>query len=532
MSCATLSARALARCTLPALLAAAVSAGTHVVDPSGAGDFLGVSDALASPAVVAGDRVLVLPGTYFGALVVDRAIALEAVDGAGATTLDGSGAAPVVTLSAGAFLRGFTITGGDGPERAGGVLVTSTDPVWIEDCVIADNHPTGDAVVDLTVPGGGVVVQSDAHAWIVRSIVEENTSKSAGGISCGGRSQLHLIASKVRGNGAVGTITGGMVWGASGRIVDCEITGNWGSGGGAIFFAGGAPAPVGATLEILSSTIVANHGDSPMGSTGGLYLDDGGTLTIANTIVKDNSGSLPGDILVSPDFASPPVVGTVDLHHSHVGSLGSGVPPGLFMVPSFAAPEFTGPISHMDAPTSAGDFTLSPTSPELDAGADASHPLDVSARDVAGVARILGAAIDVGANERGTSCAMPRAYGLGKITSEGERPFVSTEGEPSVSGAGLSVRLHAARAGLAYVLMRGRERSYGELFGGTLLVGAPNARIAAGLIGAGGFTSNALTLTPILAGQTRCYQYWFRDPAHVDGTGVGLSNAVEVVFCP
>lgn len=513
------------------LLAAPAAAGTHLVDPGGSGDFLSVADALLSPAVVAGDRVLVRAGTYLGSYAVDRALAIEAVDGPGSTTLDGAGTSPVLTISAGATLRGFTITGGDGPSRAGGLLVTSTAPVWIEDCVIADNAPTGDAVVDATPPAGGMVLQSDAKAWVVRSLLEGNRSLSAGALSAGPRSELHLVACKVRGNGGLGTPTGGIVWGASGRIVDCEITGNWGSGIGALFFGGGAPAPAGASFAILSSTIVANHGDAPMGSAGGLYLDDGGAVTIANTILKDNVGSLLGDILLSPDFTGAPVFGTIDMHHSHVGFLGAGVPPGMFMVPSVVAPGFAGPIAHTAAPTTAGDFSLLPISPNLDAGDGASHPLDVSDRDVAGTKRVLGAAIDVGANERGTSCDMPRCYGLGKITSTGKRPFVSTVGEPSVSGAGFAVDLHDARVGVACIMFQGPARGYAPFLGGTLLITPPVVRLGVAFTDVTGSTSRSIVLGPGLVGETRCYQYWFRDPAHPDGTTVGVSNAVEVVFC-
>ena len=32
-------------------------------------------------------------------------------------------------------------------------------------------------------------------------------------------------------------------------------------------------------------------------------------------------------------------------------------------------------------------------------------------------------------------------------------------------------------------------------------------------------------------GNTRWYQFWFRDVAQPDGTGVGLSDAVEVLHC-
>jgi hypothetical protein len=35
-----------------------------------------------------------------------------------------------------------------------------------------------------------------------------------------------------------------------------------------------------------------------------------------------------------------------------------------------------------------------------------------------------------------------------------------------------------------------------------------------------------------MIGTSRYYQVWFRDPAHPDGTGVCLSDALAVVFCP
>ncbi len=33
-----------------------------------------------------------------------------------------------------------------------------------------------------------------------------------------------------------------------------------------------------------------------------------------------------------------------------------------------------------------------------------------------------------------------------------------------------------------------------------------------------------------MVGVQRNYQLWFRDPNHPDGTGVGLSSAVDVTF--
>jgi hypothetical protein len=34
-----------------------------------------------------------------------------------------------------------------------------------------------------------------------------------------------------------------------------------------------------------------------------------------------------------------------------------------------------------------------------------------------------------------------------------------------------------------------------------------------------------------MVGTDRYFQFWFRDPAHPDGTTVGLTNGVKVGFC-
>jgi hypothetical protein len=39
-------------------------------------------------------------------------------------------------------------------------------------------------------------------------------------------------------------------------------------------------------------------------------------------------------------------------------------------------------------------------------------------------------------------------------------------------------------------------------------------------------------VTADLVGQTRWYQWWYRDPTHPDGTGVALSDGLEVTYCP
>jgi hypothetical protein len=69
------------------------------------------------------------------------------------------------------------------------------------------------------------------------------------------------------------------------------------------------------------------------------------------------------------------------------------------------------------------------------------------------------------------------------------------------------------------------------IVGGTLLVQPPIERLPAVLLDGTGAATIPVPMQAAWAGTTRNFQFWFRDPAHPDGTGVGLSNGVEVVFC-
>ena len=46
-----------------------------------------------------------------------------------------------------------------------------------------------------------------------------------------------------------------------------------------------------------------------------------------------------------------------------------------------------------------------------------------------------------------------------------------------------------------------------------------------------GFVNVPITVGLSDIGFTRWFQFWFRDSANPDGTGTGLTDAVEVQFC-
>lgn len=379
------------------LLLSALAAETYTVHPTpGLGDFLSPAEALASPLVLDGDRIKVEPGTYVGTLVIDKAVHLVSRSGAAVTVLDGAGAGTVVTIEAGATLRGFTVTGGGGLVSVGGIAITSFAPVRLIGNVVVENHP----VDDDGIPVGGVWVAGGATALLRDNEIRANTSLSVGGLFAGPLSTVELFRDRIHGNGGAPTITGGVLLGASGRLVDVQITGNQGSGVGGLYIAGGLPAPAGTVVDVVNCTIYGNVGASPVGSVGGMLLDDGGLITLRNTLIHSNLGSVGSDMLLLADFAPPPVVGIVDLDYSMVGVPAMGVIPGAHMLPPFLAPGLVAPVSATPfGPAAYGDFSPADGSLLLDAGLDAAFPSDLPPTDARGLTRFFGAAVDVGAFE-------------------------------------------------------------------------------------------------------------------------------------
>ena len=80
--------------------------------------------------------------------------------------------------------------------------------------------------------------------------------------------------------------------------------------------------------------------------------------------------------------------------------------------------------------------------------------------------------------------------------------------------------------------------------GGTLCVSSPHQRTPAQLSGGSGsgddctgsydfhFSQAYMVAHGFSVGTQVNVQYWSRDPMHADGTGVGLTDAVEFTICP
>jgi hypothetical protein len=104
----------------------------------------------------------------------------------------------------------------------------------------------------------------------------------------------------------------------------------------------------------------------------------------------------------------------------------------------------------------------------------------------------------------------------------------------STSAAAANLKLHIVRA---LPSQRGYF-AYGNYLinvpyqGGMRYMGTPIVRLTSVVLDTSGATSVLLPITPDMYGATRVYQFWYRDPAHADGTHAGLTNALKLTFKP
>lgn len=124
-------------------------------------------------------------------------------------------------------------------------------------------------------------------------------------------------------------------------------------------------------------------------------------------------------------------------------------------------------------------------------------------------------------------------YCQGKTSSNGATPVLDPLGVPSVSQSPLVLRATHAMPGKVGLVLSSKTGPATIPFGGGLLCTAPPlVRLAPRTFDATGAASWSIDVTPALAGVSRWYQLWQRDPQHPDGTGITLSGGLAVTFCP
>ncbi|HEY1379339.1 MAG TPA: choice-of-anchor Q domain-containing protein, partial [Gemmataceae bacterium] len=266
--------------------------------------------------------------------------------------------------------------------------------------------------------GGGVAVTGAGSLTITNSNISGNTTSTASSTSGGGGilfavtgGSLTMTNSSVTGNTAANlSASGGGVYftgtpGAGGfTIRNSTIANNVaGSSGGGVRISGTFAAA--GTAAITNSTVTGN---SAFGTATGVGDGGGGisknttngTLTVTGTVVAENFAA-NGRTAISSNGSS------VDLTNAAVDSTAGFTPTGTGLT---AGPFLLGPLAFNGGP-SLSRYPLA-GSPLLDAGA---NPATL-ANDQRGAARVVGAAIDIGAVERNGNAVAAAAGPLAAVT--------------------------------------------------------------------------------------------------------------------
>jgi hypothetical protein len=261
-------------------------------------------------------------------------------------------------------IDGFTITRGNANGVAtdtgrdsspdyngsGGAIINLQSATTIENCMFLDNNATA-----FTRGGGAIYIIGVDAPTIINCAFYENTA--IGTVSSGGTHGGAIVSSSSN-----PTITG------------CVFQGNTADGvGGALFINGNTP-------EITNCTFNANtaQGWQPGGGGGAIYFSVT-EASITNCIFWGNSAPQGAPELAHDGSSKIPSVTYCDIAGGYTGTGNIN-----------GDPEF------LDAANR--DLRIMPSSPCVDVGNDSAVPSGVET-DIEGDARIVGSAVDIGADE-------------------------------------------------------------------------------------------------------------------------------------
>jgi len=387
----------------------------------------------AIDAAVAGDTVLVAPGTYVENINFrGKAIGVVSEQGPAVTIIDGNRAGSVVTFAAGenrnAVLRGFTVRNGANSFSGGGVRIQNSAPSIIGNWIVDNGACSGAGIYSsFSSPliqgntisrnyvyacsgasGLGVYIGGDSAAELIENVITENSGFANGGgvtLFAAGRAVLrsNVIARNITG-GFSPCSSGGGIWMVNfsqATIVNNLVVGNAaGCGGG--FYWGGSTG----VTTFVNNTFADNDGAE------GSAIEMSGVDTrhvIHNNLIIGKAGQTALYCRNSPTTPSP-VVNTSNVFSAGGVAYGgtcadqTGQHGNISVDPLFVQAPFA------DVP---GDYHVQSGSPAVDAGNNAAPQLP--ATDLDGSARIFDGnfdgdpRVDMGAYEFTTTNTPPAA---------------------------------------------------------------------------------------------------------------------------
>lgn len=247
-------------------------------------------------AAVDGDVVCVEAGTWSERIDYSgKAIEVAGADGPAATTLDGGGTGPVVTIATAetdAVLHGFTVTGGDATNAAG---------IYIEgaNAVLQDVIATGNTCSASWCRGGGLYAKD---ATVDLRFVALSTNRVTAGNGCYGAggwvsgTTLSARDLAVHDNTCTGDL---YAYGAGldlrngtiAEIVRVDVRGNVARAstevaGAALYIYENA-----AEVDVFNGIIAGNEADGGVAHAGGVFANRGSVVTLENCTMHGNTAA-------------------------------------------------------------------------------------------------------------------------------------------------------------------------------------------------------------------------------------------------
>lgn len=130
----------------------------------------------------------------------------------------------------------------------------------------------------------------------------------------------------------------------------------------------------------------------------------------------------------------------------------------------------------------------------------------------------------------GTPCDISN-FCVAKVNSLGQRAAIGATNHPSFGAQSFAVNIRNAVPGATAIAFFSTSGPAMIPFANGFLCIQQIKRLPLQVLDAAGRASVAVPIAFEMVGTQRWYQWWYRDPQHLDGTGVGLSDGLSITFC-